>query len=62
VGFSCMLLRLAQIVFFLLQSFAERSILRLKQASLKDLRPEDKQRVANLIKELARFVEISLAR
>ncbi|XP_052787521.1 protein hinderin-like isoform X2 [Mya arenaria] len=36
------------------QSFAERSIHRLKEASLKDLRPEDKQRVANLIKELAR--------
>ncbi|XP_052267572.1 protein hinderin-like isoform X2 [Dreissena polymorpha] len=36
------------------QSFAESSIHRLKQASLKDLRPEDKQRVANLIKELAR--------
>ncbi|KAL4216391.1 hypothetical protein ACF0H5_024117 [Mactra antiquata] len=39
------------------ESFAEKSIHRLKQASLKDLRPEDKQRVANLIKELARVGE-----
>ncbi|XP_053387480.1 uncharacterized protein LOC123541738 isoform X2 [Mercenaria mercenaria] len=36
------------------ESFAEKSLHRLKKASLKDLRPEDKQRVANLIKELAR--------
>ncbi|XP_060602104.1 protein hinderin-like isoform X4 [Ruditapes philippinarum] len=36
------------------ESFAEKSIRRLQKASLKDLRPEDKQRVANLIKELAR--------
>lgn len=29
-----------------------------KQTTLKDLCPEDKQRVANLIKELARLVDI----
>lgn len=39
------------------ESFAERSIQRLQKASLKDLRPEDKQRVANLIKELAKVGE-----
>ena len=41
-----------EVLFF--QSFAERSIRRLQKASLKDLRPEDKKRIADLIKELAR--------
>ena len=41
---------------FVEQSFAERSIRQLKKASLKDLRPEDKKRIADLIKELARYV------
>ena len=46
--------------FYVCQSFAERSIRQLKKASLKDLRPEDKKRIADLIKELARYVLHSL--